>query len=44
MYVYSHRVQGVNCHLNYAQVNIIFTSKFIRYIYQNYIKISLNNL
>ena len=39
-----YRVKLVNCHLNYTKRKIILTSRFIRYIYQNYMKISWNTI
>ena len=39
-----HRVLWVNCRLNYAEMKINLTSHFLKYIYQNYMKIFFNNI
>ena len=43
MHTHIHRVQGVNCCLSY-KMKITLISLFIRYIYENYMKITLNIL
>ena len=40
IYIYICRLCWVNCHIDYAKMKITLTSFFIRYIYQNYMKIS----
>ena len=39
-HTYTHRMLWVNCCLNYTKMKITLASHFIRYIYQNYMKIS----
>ena len=37
-------MRWVNSHQNYAKMKITLTSDFIRYIYQNYLKIWRNTI
>ena len=46
IYICKHiyRVQWVKCHLNYTKIKITLPYTFIKYIYQNFMKISWNTI